>query len=219
MTTQGRLFVLVFVVVAACRPDPGVPDYSSHEGMRDVVDAGGPDLGPDPWVPGEPRAAFGLFYEGGATVTYAPDATRHYYIFPNGDSYEQVPDETHVEGVVSDRLTLTGLAWWGGGFVWDEPTDLSAFTTMRVSLLSEDPGFAQMDLKVLSGATGTAAEFAVKASAYGFVTDGEWHHLEIPLADFAAKGFNAAACRGPFVVAGVGGNSGESLLIDAMYFE
>jgi len=39
-----RLFLLA-LLFAACRPDPGVPDYSGMEGLLDAGDTSGPTLG------------------------------------------------------------------------------------------------------------------------------------------------------------------------------
>jgi hypothetical protein len=56
-------------------------------------------------------------------------------------------------------------------------------------------------------------------AAFGFSADGEWHHLVIPLADFAAAGVDLSQVTGPLIVAGEGGAEGDVLYIDNLYLE
>lgn len=214
----------IFMIAAgtACRPDPGIPDYSEQDAW---LDAGqGPDgalPGPSPYVPGTRRLAFGLFYEGGASETLLiDDATRHYYIFglegSGAPTYAQQASSDRVEGLHADELTFTGTAWWGGGIIWDTPTDLTSWTSLHVSLASSDAGLASISLRLTSGA-GTPATATVEASAYGWKNDGAWHHLVIPLADFRSHGAELDKVRGPFLIGGVGAKTGERLRVDALY--
>jgi hypothetical protein len=213
------LLLSLALLAAACRPDPGVPDYSA---MAALLDGGsGPQgslPGPSPYVPGTKRLAFGLFYEGGASdLLLVDDATRHYYVFEN--TYSQRSSGDRVEGLHSDELTFTGSPWWGGGLVWDQATSLTGWTTLHVSLSSPDTGLAAINLRLLYGEGATAAEAVVKATDFGWVNDGVWHHLSIPLSSFVAAGANLAKVRGPFVIGGLNPGNGESLLVDNMYME
>lgn len=202
-----------------CRMDPGEPDYSGHVGL--VKDKGGPAdenlPGPDPYVPGEDRLMLGLFYEGGASERVLLNGqTTHYYIFviqgSNALTYTQETDGDRVEGRLSDRIILNGTPWWGGGIVWDNPTDLSAWTQLHVSLKSSDPSFADFAITMGSG-----MQYKVQASAYGYTNDGEWHSLVIPLQDFVAQGLNKATIKEPFILGADGGNSGDVLLVDDVF--
>lgn len=211
---------LCALAAGGCRLDPGEPDYSGHVGLvKDKVDAAGDDLpGPFPYVPGEPRLMVGLFYEGGASERVVLNGqTTHYYIFViEGSSaltYAQESDGDRVEGRLSDRLILNGTPWWGGGVVWDQPQDLSAWTTLHVSLKSSDPSFA--DLKVTLG---SGTQYSVQATEYGYANDGAWHSLVIPLADLVARGLDKAAIVQPFILGADGGESGDVLLVDDVYF-
>ena len=58
----------------------------------------------------------------------------------------------------------------------------------------------------------------VLASAYGYVADGAWHTLAIPLVDFVADGLNLSAVSSPLNLTGPGGNAGDVLLLDNVYF-
>ena len=213
------LLLLVVLVTAACRPDPGVPDYSSLANL--FGDGGAPDAkpGPFPYVTGTRRAAFGPFYEGGASDRIPAD---HYYIFSN--SYGTQPSDNRVEGLQSDQLDFNGTGFWGGGLFWDKPTSLVGSTTLHVSLLSSDPGLAIIAVRTLyfGPAPGNAEiTVQVKANDYGWANDGKWHSLSIPLADF--RGLDLTRVRSPFTigndVSGGTARTGETLLIDDVYVD
>jgi hypothetical protein len=223
MTTRSMTLALA-LAAAACRPDPGLPDYSTMAGLRDAgADDGGLLPGPSPYVPGTRRLALGLFYEGGASESLAlDDGTRHYYIFGLEGSgtltYAQEASSDRVEGLAADRLVMAGTPWWGGGIVWDAPTDLSGWRTLHVSLASSDPGLSAIQLRLLHG-EGSAREALVEAGDHGWAADGAWHHLAIPLAAFGAKGADLTRVRGPFLIGGVGAGGGEAILVDNLYVD
>ena len=52
----------------------------------------------------------------------------------------------------------------------------------------------------------------------GMSADGAWHTLVIPLADFVADGLNLAAVSSPLNLTGPGGDAGDVLLLDNVYF-
>lgn len=217
----GGLLVAVALAVVGCRADPGDPDYASHVGLRGV-DAGMAMNGHDPYVAGERRLAFGLFYEGGASETVLVDGvSTHYYIFQiDGTArltYQQETSDDRLEGALSDRIVLEGTPWWGGGIIWDTPRAVTGYTTVSVTLKSEDPGLSEVFLRLQSGTP--ARESSVALSAYGYAADGVWHSCDVPLADFVAAGFDPSAVRSPFIIGGTGGRSGESLLVDDVYWD
>lgn len=246
--THGAAWLVVAVALggSSCREGLGEPDYSSHAGLpRD----GGPEteylLGTDPYVPGEDRLGLGIFYEGGTSDGFPlaseqrctdndelPEAykslLRCYFIFeleleparPNVLQYTQDTSRDRVEGAVSDRFTLTGTPFWGGGILWDQATDLQFWSTLHVALKSSDPSFAQIDITMQSGPTGGATVGAARpATDYGYANDGEWHVLEIPLGDFAARGVDLSQVRAPFILGGTGNTAGDTLLVDELYLE
>jgi len=221
---------VVGLALAAC-VEPGTPDYSSQVGLS--LDAGPrPEAlpGTEPFRPGMRRLAIGLFYEGSASSRLRLDAERSclrqphaeplrcYFIFTAPGTgqleYEQDTVADRVEGTLADRFTLTGAPFWGGGVVWDEPTDLSAWGTLAVALKSSDPSFAEVRIEMQSG-TAAVSAFGVDATDYGFVNDGEWHVLRIPLAHFA--GLDRLRIRAPFILSGTGNKAGDELLVDEVY--
>ena len=205
------LAVLGLALALGCRGDPGVPDYSSHAGLR--VDAGAvtPLPGPDPYETGEARLAFGIFYESGfSRLVEIDDVDRFYNVFIG--SFEQDKVTERVEGVESDRILLNGTPFWGGGIDWMTPVDLSGWTTMHVSFLSADPSFDEIEINILAG----GQQVTVRATDFGYVNDGEWHNLEIPLSAFGD--FDATSVNSPFGLGGPGGARNDVLLVDDLYW-
>lgn len=100
------------------------------------------------------------------------------------------------------------------GIHWDMSRDLSGWQVLHVSVKSEDSTMATARVG-MTDAGGTEVQIAL--SDYGFVTDGEWHTLEIPLADFAGEGVDLSAVAVPLIVAGDAAEAGDELRIDDLY--
>lgn len=211
-TTKAITVLLAALGAAGCRPDPGVPTYRNAD---DFLNPDGPDNGPiegpDPYEPGEARLSLGIFYEGQfSEQVIIDDETTHFYIYDGTFSLQ--PDSNFVqEGRESDRVTHAGTGYWGGGITWDESRDLSLWTTLYISLLSSDPAFSDMEIRIAAGSEGS-----VQASTYGYANDGEWHHLAIPLSDYS--GIDLTQVTGPLVLIGNAGDNGERLYIDNAYY-
>ena len=235
----GGLFVLSRV--AACAADLGTLDTSDPEALEDALGVGVrdpidpfPPIPPDPFQPGDERLSVGYFYEGGRSATIEINASStNYFVFAI-DRREPVASRSFTEGDSTDRvegrnayeITLNGSPFWAGGIVWFEPIDISEWTTMYVSLKSSDRSFARFDLILSSGdridAQGNElpepAGFNLDPTNYGYVNDGEWHFLQIPLQDAVALGWDPTRARSPFTFAAPGGDAGDVLLIDNLYF-
>ena len=200
----------LIALILGCRAELGAPSYPTPGGSHtgDTGEAGLP--GPDPYVDGESRLSFGIFYEGDASEV---DPTDHFYIYES--TFSATSSDEHIEGFSSDLWAHTGGAWWGGGIHWDVARDLSAWTTLNVDLLAPtDGGLSAVDLAMLGGSEGR-----VTASTLGFSADGEWHHLVIPLTDFSAAGADLSQVTAPLILAGDGGAQGDDLYIDNLYLE
>jgi hypothetical protein len=91
--------------------------------------------------------------------------------------------------------------------------DLSSWTKMHVSLKSADAAFAAVDIGM-----NNAMPVFVHAPSYGYASDGAWHSLTIPVADFVAGGLDVTMVAAPFVLSGGAGSGGEKLLVDDVYF-
>lgn len=213
-----KRLLLLLVFLAGCRPDIGDPNYARFVGDDDDS-AGGVDPddlpGPDPYQDGEERFTIGIFYEGGYSARVDIDnVTNHFYIYDG--TFESYPDyEDREEGYQSDVIAPTGIGWWGGGVSWDQPADLSSWTQMHVSFASEGADFATFNVGFGGGA---GAEATRAVTDYGFVNDGQWHQLVIPLADFAAGGADLTSVGLPFQVIAPTLVTGQELRVDNLYF-
>lgn len=215
----------------ACRPDPGTPDYSSFAGITDSGIASSEDNddlpGPVPFEPGNKRLSFGVFYEGSySDLLEVDEMTRHYYIFqtetnPPVLTYDQEESGERVEGKVSDVITLSGTPWFGGGIIWDLAEDLSGWTTLVVAVRSEATALDDFDISMQYEIANSPSvkDAKVTASAYGYVNDGEWHLLEIPLQDFVDQGAQLTSVRAPFIFAKDGGNAGDQISLDSLFLQ
>lgn len=201
------IVTLALVAAAACRPMPeGAPKYPVYEEYRSADDL----EGPFPYVEGEPRLSFGVFYEGGFSEEIPIDDTvTHYYIYET--TYTQAPSSDRIEGTMSDALTVR-LNWLGGGIVWDAPRDLSAWTTLHASFKSDDALFEDLGVQIESPAGLTRRII----SDYGFVADGEWHSIAIPLEDFAGVNFSQVDIPISFLADTA--STGSVVLVDDVYY-
>lgn len=203
---------MLLVLAAACRPDPGTPSYPDVSGDSGTVDDGG--LPGDNPFDGSPRLTYGVFYEGGATdALVVDDSTINYYNYEN--SFTQLTDaDDYVEGFSADRLIVQNGAangFWGGGVHFDGVgnQDLSAWTTLNVALKSEDKQMETFELGMNGG-----GESRVAVSDYGFTADGEWHFIDIPLADLNISLDQVSV---GLVFIGIPAVDDTSILIDDLY--
>lgn len=201
---------LLALAALACSPPLGEPNYPeiapyTQNGDDEVLP------GDDPWDGTSARLAFSAFYEGGATDEIViDDESIHYYIYEN--SYRQEVTSERVEGRVADRITVTSDAFWGGGVHLDTPQDLSSWTTLHVALRSDDAAMESFQL----GMVGSVGEGRANIVDYGFVADGEWHVLDIPLADVQPDpGFGSVSVA--LLLISAVAEPGTSLLIDDLY--
>ncbi|MGB8223678.1 MAG: hypothetical protein WCF10_13920 [Polyangiales bacterium] len=211
--------------VGGCGPDLGTPDYSSEVGLQDPIDPF-PPVPPDPFQPGDERLSVGYFYEGGRSQTILINTvTTDYFVFAIDAndpvatrSFAEAASDDRAEGLLSYEVTLNGSPYWAGGIIWFQPIDLSDWTTMFVSFKSSDPSFAAFDLTLQSGEGDAPASVNLDPGTYGYTNDGEWHFLRIPLQDAIDRGWDPSTVRSPFIFSRAGGDPGDVLLIDNLYF-
>lgn len=221
MRTLLALTLSLGVLVTGCREDAGAPNAALLEGWETPAGLFPEAIeGPDPYVEGEARFALGLFYEGGNS-DYSPiDGTSsNYFIFeayPGGPlTYTQLEDDqSRVEGLTSTRIVHAGLTFWGGGIFWSSPRNVARWTELHVALRSTSDAFAEITLGVQSG----GQDHTVAASDYGYVNDGAWHLITVPLIDFVDAGADLSALTSPFFFGGGAGLSGEYFSIDDLYW-
>ena len=205
--------LLALPLQLACRADPGAPSYPQADTGMEDSGAGLPQ-GPDPYVPGENRLDLGLYYEGGSSERIEiNDIDTHYYIYESTYT-EKVELQDIIEGRAAAKLEVGEKGWMGGGLTWDIPRDLTTWGILAISLRSGDAGLSGLALHMQAG-----TEAIRPLVDYGWVPDGQWHHLRVPLADFAAAGANLSAVTGPYVLIAAGVAPGEKLTIDNLYIE
>lgn len=232
--------LLAFSLVGGCLPDPGTPDYSSQVGLREPVDPF-PPVPPDPYQPGDDRLSVGYFYETGRSETIPINTvTTNYFIFVIDQNrpaetltYSQTTSSDRIEGLESVEITLNDRTFWGGGIIWEEPIDLSEWTTMFVAFKSSDASFEGFDLKLQyerdrrpsdpppepdEDPERIVDEIILNPSTYGYTNNGEWHFLQIPLQDAIDLGWDPSNARSPFIVGGSPNRVGDVMLIDNLYF-
>jgi hypothetical protein len=224
--------LLAFSLVGGCAPDLGTPDYSSQVGLREPINPF-PPIPPDPFQPGDERLSVGYFYETGRSETIPINTvTTNYFIFVVDENraaetltYSQSTSSDRIEGLESVEITLNDRTFWGGGIIWEEPIDLSEWTTMFVAFKSSDESFERFEIKLQyevgrlpNEPPPEPLEVSLNPSTYGYTNDGEWHFLQIPLQDAIDRGWDPSNARSPFIVGGSPNRVGDVMLIDNLYF-
>lgn len=198
---------LLFALLA-CRPDPGAPDYPEREPWSPGDDD---DFYADPYETGEERLGIGVFCETDTTESVPiDDVDAHFYIYSATLTVTATDDRW--EGYVADELVDNGVGWWGGGVHWDTARDLSEWDTLHLAVRGED--VADFDV----GLTGGGEEVRVSAASVGYTPDDEWHELEIALSTFEAGGADLGAVTVALMLLGEGGEAGDALTVDGVYF-
>lgn len=201
--------LLVALFISACRAPSGPDDYASQERLPEPVE---PIV--DELLEGEERLSLGLFYEGPRSdEVVIDDLNAFFYIYEETFSLSSY-DGALIEGLSSDRITLSGGPWWGGGVHWEQARDLTGFKSLRLSLRSSSETFNDLEVGMNNS---DSEQVRVKVSDYGFSADGAWHTLNIPLTDLAERGVELSAVLAPLVLIGGQSEGGERLMIDGVY--
>lgn len=228
---------LALLMGPTCREDLPTPDYTSHIGLGDLIDSGLPEgflAGTDPFVEGEQRLSIGL-YEGPRTREIAiGQGIRNLFSFDivgdgTGDLTIGGADTfDRVEGRVAAELVHGGFGFWGLGVLYQEQgdnnflrggsEDLSDWRVLHLALKSSDAAFADIDITMQSGLGAANVAGTVSASDYGYVNDGQWHPIDVPLSDFEAQGVLLSDVTAPFILGGLSGLPGETFILDEVYF-
>jgi len=209
-----KLIIIITLLLQACHGDPGEPAYTElPEDFRGADEVEFKD--PTPYIPGTDRLSISIFYEGTySKILVLDDVQRHFYIY---DGTFSIADENSIvrEGLRADAFVTAGTPWWGGGVTWDTAENLSDWTTMHVSLWSDNEAHNATQIEIEGGGISRRLNIA----DYSFIADGDWHDLAIPLTDIADLGIDTSAITRPFVLAGDNTPLGATLVVDNLYYE
>ena len=92
-----------------------------------------------------------------------------------------------VEGLQSDRITVTDLGFWVAGSSGPRVRISEDDAAHQPEVLRWADGGAEVGLGDLVSDSGSV-NYAFRLRDYGFIADGRWHHVSIPIADFVALG-------------------------------
>ena len=114
---------------------------------------------------------------------------------------------------------MTDLGFWGGGIEWLSGADLSGWTMLHISLKSFDRPMesTEVGLGDLVSGSGSVNYAFLPVADYGFVADGRWHHVTIPVADFEALGVQLEDPSLPFALRGEDTPEGSQIWVDNFY--
>ena len=133
----------------------------------------------------------------------------------NTPTVSQSTDIERVEGTFSDKIVHGGHGWWGTGVHIEDGSvrDLRGWTTLHISLRSAQPSFDTVFVRMESeGGNGE-----VDAADYGFVPDGNWHSISIPMTALEESGLDLSTITSPIGLGGLTGEAGDTLWVDNLY--
>ena len=201
---------MILMLLLACRPLPGGDDYASQEDLSWLEGSEALE-GDVPWSPGNLRLTVNLFYEGGASHAIPVDNLGVFYYIYEGTFFQTVTDD-RVEGLAAERLVHGGGAWFGGGVHFEDGVrDFTPWSTLHLSLKSSDASFGSTRVGMITG----DGQFEWPLADFGFLPDGEWHTVVLPL-DELATGLERT--EAPLLIVGNDGTLGDELIIDDLYW-
>lgn len=201
--------MLLFLL--ACRPDPIRPPNSINPyDTATEVDSG--LSGSTPYEAGQERLSLGIFYEGSFSEEIAiNDETSHFYIWSATMVVEDSSD--CVEGVQSDQVTFGSNVWFGGGVAYDSSIDFAEWSYLHLALKSVGSSSSVLEV----GMSDDGGEYWASVSDYGFVADGEWHDIVIPIADLTVDGLGLVD-QGFMFKGETGAIDLQQFLLDDVYY-
>ncbi|MEO1171771.1 MAG: hypothetical protein AAFX94_06925 [Myxococcota bacterium] len=208
----------------ACRDDFDVPDYSTFEDAFERAEAERAGevsalAGADPFNPdSDNRLALAVFYDGEDATQFLRPGANDIAFFIFEDTFTLGTSTNRVQGESSTEFTLAGATgFWGGGtFATGALFDLTEYQTLSIALNGgEFSSFDSINLIVED----SNLQAVLPAADYGYVNDGEWHQLFVPLEDFANAGVDLSRAFGVLSLSNERTVTGHRLLVDNGYFD
>lgn len=151
------------------------------------------------WEPSAPRETpangnFGVYTETAShqdAGQFVLGADGHFFVWE-----KTLVDHTQTpcEGAESISLkSAPGLNWFGCAFTPDRKYNLTAFrypeSKLRFALKTRSTAAFRIGMKSgnIAGVGQKWISFTAGSDPYGFVRDGQWHQVEIPMSDFAPE--------------------------------
>jgi beta-glucanase (GH16 family) len=106
--------------------------------------------------------------------------------------------------------------WWGFGLFSSKPVNLENFANgyLNLNMRTSSKESFKIGMDGANKSHGDV-EFIENKDPYGFVRDGNWHAISIPVLDLMGKGLDLSACDNIFTMSG--GKIGD-IAIDDIYF-
>ncbi|MBN1925109.1 MAG: hypothetical protein JW798_04670 [Prolixibacteraceae bacterium] len=138
----------------------------------------------------------------------------HLYNWDNTVSFNNLIPSYEGEDVLSFR-SQGNAGWWGWGIFSDNPLNFSDFDNGYLHLSLNSKSSETFNIAI-HGANDTRGEvtFQNGSDPFGFIRDGNWHQLIIPMEGLVANGLDLTACGNIFTMSG-GKISG--LAVDDIY--
>ncbi|HKM93268.1 MAG TPA: family 16 glycosylhydrolase [Prolixibacteraceae bacterium] len=162
----------------------------------------------------------GLFgiYTNNTTITEKfaiNNVSGHLYNWENTVAFNALIPAYEGEEVLSFRST-GGAGWWGFGLFSSNPLNLNKFTDGYLNLMLRTNASQTFNISV-EGANKTKAtiEFKNNNDPYGFLRDGKWHRITVPVSDLLQQGLDLSACANVFTM---NGSTIGDIAIDDVYF-
>ncbi|SHJ60880.1 Por secretion system C-terminal sorting domain-containing protein [Reichenbachiella agariperforans] len=93
------------------------------------------------------------------------------------------------DGQAALSYTHNNKGWFGFAFTANELHDLSAFQGGYLHLAMKSSATETLEMRINVGLQEDVIYFEAGSDPYGFARDGQWHEIEIPLADFESVNF------------------------------
>ena len=132
------------------------------------------------------------------------NVTGNLFIWNNTVAFNDAFPAYEGENVLS--FSSTGAeAWFGYGFHSSTPVNLQQFSDgyLNISMRTEVTDSYYIAMDDHNGNTGEV-NFVNGSDPYGFIRDGEWHHLQIPVSALTTQGLDLTNVQHVFMTGGDG---------------
>jgi hypothetical protein len=174
---------------------------------------------PIPAIDKSSRFQLGDFYDGKADDAATLHAQASTSVWDLASQLENVRTEV-AEGELAQRAITGDKGWLGLGVAYDKPIDVHGWTTLVVSLRSSQAPLEPLLSVIIADRAQVAAMkgATLLARDYGFRSDGKWHELKIPLADFQQQAaVDLTQLSLGFGLSAAPAAAGDSVDIDGLY--